>query len=87
MMIFLSIPSKELLTALHNELETKYGIKLHKRVFYGFRVETGYYPVTVVTPNNVRSVAWRIARDRDPQVVEIFRNNSCQWQLQRVNNK
>ncbi len=87
MMIFLSIPSKEMLEELLNELETKYHICLQKRVFYGFRVDTGYHPVTVVTPNNVRSVAWRIARDRDPQVVEIFRNNSCHWQLQRANNK
>jgi len=82
-MVIVNIPSKDLYLAILNELENKYGIVLKRRIFYGFRIDTHTQPVTVVTPNNVRSVAWRIARDRDPQVVEIFRNNSCHWELEK----
>jgi len=86
-MVIINIPSKDLYLAILNELENKYGIVLKRRIFYGFRVDTGRYPVTVVTPANVRSVAWRIARDRDSEVVEIFRNNSCHWELEKKEKK
>jgi len=82
-MVLLNIPSKDLLQALIDELETKYHIRLIKRRFYGFRISTGYMPVNIVSNSNVSRIAWLIARDKDLSVIEVFSNNSCEWQLEQ----
>jgi len=79
-MMYINIPSKDLMETFKAEVEANLGHQTSRR-FLGFRMATGRVQVHVVNNQNVKYLAALAAKylTTGADVFEIFQNNTARW--------